>query len=211
MIEHSTSLLTESLIRSGRTNAGSPHRSAAEAVEAGKLYRRARFRARWRALWARLVSRLETRLPNSLLGRSPPLWDLHRLSRQWTILNCFDEGVQTVALDLVCGSEGRCRDFDGALYPRQDHSKTRWLGVATARLQGQPLPPVSLVRVGAGAEARYFVRDGHHRLSVARALEQPLIEATVTVWRVDGPLPWCRASTAGQNAALEQLTVDPAR
>jgi len=211
MIEHSTSLLTESLIRSGRSDVGSPHRSAADAVAAGKLYRRARFRARRRALWARLVARLERRLPDSLLGRSPPLWNLHRLSRQWTILNRYDEGLQTVALALICGSEGRCRDFDGAFYPLQDHSKMRWLGIATAWLQGQPLPPVSLVRVGAGPDARYFVRDGHHRLSVARVLGQPLIEATVTVWQVDGPLPWCTLSTARENAALGQPTVDLAR
>ena len=37
---------------------------------------------------------------------------------------------------------------------------------------------------------RYSVRDGHHRISVAWALEQKAIEATVEVWQVDGPLPW---------------------
>jgi hypothetical protein len=47
------------------------------------------------------------------------------------------------------------------------------------------LPPVVLVQVG----DVYFVRDGHHRISVARALGQLDIEAEVTVWQVSGPLP----------------------
>jgi hypothetical protein len=48
------------------------------------------------------------------------------------------------------------------------------------------LPPVALIQVG----DYYFVRDGHHRISVARALGQQVIEATVEVWQVDKPLPW---------------------
>ena len=36
----------------------------------------------------------------------------------------------------------------------------------------------------------YFVRDGHHRISVARARGQRAIDAVVTVWDVAGPLPW---------------------
>jgi hypothetical protein len=34
----------------------------------------------------------------------------------------------------------------------------------------------------------YFVEDGHHRISVANALELDEIKATVTVWHVEGPL-----------------------
>jgi hypothetical protein len=62
----------------------------------------------------------------------------------------------------------------------------RWLSVAAARDQGKGLPPVVLVQVG----DVYFVRDGHHRIAVARALGQLDIEAQVTVWHVSGPLPW---------------------
>jgi hypothetical protein len=63
---------------------------------------------------------------------------------------------------------------------------SRWLRVAAARDQGKVLPPVVLVQVG----DVYFVRDGHHRISVARALGQLDIEAEATVWHVSGPLPW---------------------
>jgi ParB-like chromosome segregation protein Spo0J len=45
--------------------------------------------------------------------------------------------------------------------------------------RGLTLPPVDLIRVGES----YFVRDGHHRVSAARALGQAFIEATVTEWK----------------------------
>ena len=62
---------------------------------------------------------------------------------------------------------------------------SRWLRVATVRGRDKVLPPVVLVQVG----HVYFVRDGHHRISVARALGQLDIEAEVTIWQVSGELP----------------------
>jgi hypothetical protein len=53
---------------------------------------------------------------------------------------------------------------------------------------------VQLIRVG----DVYFVRDGHHRISVARQRGQDAVDAEVTVWEVDGPLPWERPSLAGR-------------
>jgi hypothetical protein len=44
------------------------------------------------------------------------------------------------------------------------------------------LPPVALIQVG----DVYFVRDGHHRISVARALGRNQIEAKVTAWQMRG-------------------------
>jgi hypothetical protein len=95
-------------------------------------------------------------------------------------------GIRNVAISQIHGSEGRCNDFDGGFNPIQDHCMSRWLRVAAAREQGTVLPPVVLVQVG----DVYFVRDGHHRISVARALGQLDIEAEVTVWQVAEPLPW---------------------
>ena len=45
---------------------------------------------------------------------------------------------------------------------------------------------ISLFKIG----DVYFVRDGHHRISVARALGQTEIDAEVSVWHVVGTLPW---------------------
>jgi hypothetical protein len=63
------------------------------------------------------------------------------------------------------------------------------MSVAKARLQGATLPPVDLVQVS----DVYFVRDGHHRISVAKALGQVDIDADVTVWEVRGVLSQERA------------------
>ena len=97
-----------------------------------------------------------------------------------------------MALRRIQGSEGRCRDFDRGFAPLQDHTRERWLSVAVAWLQGHALPAVDLVEVG----ELYFVRDGHHRISVARALGCVDIDASVTVWEAAGPLPWARQQLA---------------
>jgi hypothetical protein len=111
-----------------------------------------------------------------LLRRSSDLLNLTEAETTQCIKNRYSAGVQLVAIDQIQGSQGRYRDFDRAFYPRQHHSQSRWLQVATARA----LPPVALVQVG----NIYFVRDGHHRISVARAMGQIEIEAEVRVWQV---------------------------
>jgi hypothetical protein len=90
-----------------------------------------------------------------------------------------------VPIRQICGSENRCGDFDRNFHPLHDHNKGRWLRIAQARQQGKSLPPVELVQVGDG----YYVRDGHHRISVARALGQKSIEARVIVWQNKERLP----------------------
>jgi hypothetical protein len=93
-------------------------------------------------------------------------------------------GVQTVALGQIRGSEGRCQDFDVAFHPLKQHAEERWVSVARAQLRGLGLPPIELIQVG----EVYFVRDGHHRISVAAALGQHYIDAVVTIWHVTEPV-----------------------
>lgn len=95
-------------------------------------------------------------------------------------------GIQSVAISQIRGSMGRTGDFDRSFHPLDDRLRSRWISVAMSRSQFTPLPPVSLVQVG----GLYFVEDGHHRISVARALGESAIDAEVTVWEVHGPLPW---------------------
>ena len=92
-------------------------------------------------------------------------------------------GTQTVPIRQIRGSEGRRSDFDDAFHPVRMHTKERWQGIARALLQGGRLSPVNLIRLG----DIYFVRDGHHQISVARALGQQEIDAIVTVWEVTTP------------------------
>ncbi len=124
----------------------------------------------WQRAWARLR------------GRRWQLWSLRDLRPRGEHYS----GRQAVALDLIRGSENRVQDFDVAFFPLGHHNRSRWLGIAMARKQGVAMPPVQLIEVA----GLYFVRDGHHRISVARALGEAFIEAEVTVWEVAGPLPW---------------------
>ena len=89
-------------------------------------------------------------------------------------------GLRDVSLSEIQGSEGRNDDFDVTFRPLRPHHRDRWLNIFAARQRGAALPPVELIQVG----ERYFVRDGHHRISVARALGQEEIEANVTVWEL---------------------------
>lgn len=90
-----------------------------------------------------------------------------------------EAGIQTVALQQIVGSEGRSNDFDAQFRPLQSHNAERWIGIAVALSTGVVLPPVELIQIG----SEYFVRDGHHRISVAASRGQATIEAKVTVWQ----------------------------
>lgn len=150
-----------------------PSPALCEHESINSLYARARNRARWGQLWS------------ALTGRSGHLLPLAEIEAVGPLSARRHAGLQTVPIRHIRGSQGRVRDFDRDFYPLQNHNKDRWLSVATARKSGKSLPPVDLIRVG----SIYFVQDGHHRISVARALGQWDIEAEVTVWQVTGRLP----------------------
>ena len=135
---------------------------------ADALHARARGRARRRELWSRLTK------------RSHRLLALAKIERTNTVQTRSYAGIQTVPISQIRGSESRCNDFDQDFNPLRDHNKGRWLCIALARRRDRTLPPVKLIKVG----DLYFVRDGHHRISVARAMGQLEIEAEVTVWQV---------------------------
>lgn len=123
------------------------------------------------------------RMANLVRGGSRRLLDLQQTIRQLTTM-CPNEthlqhyeGVQEVPVEQIKGSEGRVNDFDIDFNPVRNHVELRWVNIAIAMLRGVPLPPVELVRV----KDVYYVRDGHHRISVARAMKQHSIDAIVTV------------------------------
>lgn len=84
--------------------------------------------------------------------------------------------IQPIDLDRIQGSVNRSDDFSRRFNPLSDHLETRWVRIASMMLQGTPLPPVDLVQVG----EIYFVADGHHRISVARAFKYTTIDALIT-------------------------------
>lgn len=87
-----------------------------------------------------------------------------------------DLGLQTVPLDSIVGSVDRTRDFDRDFRPTTQRVRSRWQRIAEAQRRGESLPAVSLYRIG----DLHFVRDGHHRVSVARSLARTDIDAYVT-------------------------------
>jgi hypothetical protein len=125
-----------------------------------------------KAWFARLVARL--------VGRSNGIIPLEAALHGNAVAASHYAGLKSVAVDEIHGSEARTSDFDRSFNPLSGRSMMRWLSVARARLSGVPLPPVELIKVN-GA---YFVRDGHHRISVAHSLGERYIEAEVTVWEV---------------------------
>jgi hypothetical protein len=84
-------------------------------------------------------------------------------------------GVETVPLDRIVGSLNRYRDFDHRFLPTQSHTYGRWSRVNRAWYRDLHLPPVLLYKVG----EVYFVVDGNHRVSVARAQGLLYIDAEV--------------------------------
>ncbi|GEM_PF-1118398 len=134
--------------------------------EARRMYARMLWRGRWWRLWMRL-----RRQPHHLLLLGQMVPALQVASRHAT-------GITAVAVRLIRGSESRIGDFDQKFNPIRTHDRERWVGVAAARLMGHSLPPVELIELG----GVYFVRDGHHRVSIARALQQSELEADVVVW-----------------------------
>lgn len=90
-------------------------------------------------------------------------------------------GVRTVPLNRIKGSEGRSSDFDCDFNPLHARTRNRWMSIAIARSQGDTLPLVELIQLGED----YFVRDGHHRISVARAFSEEYIDAVVIVLKLE--------------------------
>jgi hypothetical protein len=84
-------------------------------------------------------------------------------------------GLQTIPLDSVLGTVDRMKGFDRQFRPTSVHVRARWERIANAVRRGEPMPPISVYRIG----DVHFVRDGHHRVSVARALGRTEIDAYV--------------------------------
>jgi hypothetical protein len=85
-------------------------------------------------------------------------------------------GVRVITLSSIIGSVDRAQDFDRQFRPTSGRSRERWQRIAVAQRRGASMPPISVYRVG----DLHFVRDGHHRVSVAGALGWRTIEAEVT-------------------------------
>jgi hypothetical protein len=128
-------------------------------------------RARRRATIAKLAARLRGE-PDDVGVVMPYEEVIEALG----FLSEHSAGLKVVPLDQIVGSVDRGRDFDRRFRPTSGRLRSRWEQIAAAARRGESFPPIDLVRVG----ELYFVRDGHHRVSVARALGRTDIDAYVT-------------------------------
>ncbi len=126
------------------------------------------------------------RLARALSRRPSKLYDLNSLKPGLRVRGSFYAGVQVVPIRAIIGSEGRAADFDMQFRPVSEAARERWVNMAIVYLARLPLPPIQLIRVGTA----YFVRDGHHRISVSRAFGQVAMDAEVITWNATPPFPW---------------------
>jgi len=146
--------------------------ASAAAAEAAQDFKRARRRA-------------DLREALSALGARPaPLLSYDDVRRRLHAVESPARYLEDVPLDAIVGSVGRTVDFTREFLPRTDADKARWVGVKVAMTGMTGTPPVELYRIGDA----YFVRDGNHRVSVARQLGARFIQAYVTPVHARVPL-----------------------
>jgi hypothetical protein len=85
-------------------------------------------------------------------------------------------GLQTIDLDSIVGTVDRTREFDRNFRPTSRQLRQRWERIAKAMRRGESMPPIDVYRIC----GLHFVRDGHHRVSVARQHGLDKIDAYVT-------------------------------
>lgn len=84
-------------------------------------------------------------------------------------------GMKTIPISKIVGSEGRYKDFDNQFLPKNSFMKERWEHVDEAVIKDIVLPPISVYELG----GLYFVRDGNHRVSVAKSKGVEFIDADI--------------------------------
>jgi len=131
---------------------------------------------RTRAFWQEILS-LITRQHNELMN-------FDEIRARFNLHEEHYQGIHEVPLDQIVGSVGRYRDFTATFLPKSNNMKERWSRVYAVANSMQGPPPIELYKVG----DVYFVRDGNHRVSVARELNAKTIEAHVTELPTTVPL-----------------------
>src|SRR5271154_254243 len=135
-------------------------------------------RARRRQVLARIASRLR-RGPDDLNLILPFDDVIEALGRRGE----RSLGLQSIRLDSVVGTVDSRRDFDRKFRPTSSRVRARWENLALAQRRGESIPPIDVYRVG----DLHFVKDGHHRVSIALATGQKVIDAYVTEVLTDVP------------------------
>jgi len=117
-------------------------------------------------------------------GRTNDLLPFHEIRQRLSPEGESYRGMQTVPVSQIVGSMDRFRDFDRTFLPRKKATQGRWTRIDRAYYEDVRLPPIQLYKVG----DIYFVKDGNHRVSVARDRGVEFIDAEVIEGHVRVPL-----------------------
>jgi hypothetical protein len=120
----------------------------------------------------------------ALSGEKPELLSWDEVRDKLQLRGLVARGIVTVPIDQIVGSVGRYEDFDDAFLPKSNALSARWRRIDRAFYDDVSLPPVTLYKVGDA----YFVLDGNHRVSVARANGATFIDAEVLEARTRVPV-----------------------
>ena len=127
-------------------------------------------RARRRRMFAQLSSmlRLESGDVDVMLSFDEVVDALGRVGER-------DLGMVSTAIDTIVGTVDRRKEFDREFRPTSSRARSRFERIAEASRRGVSMPPIDVYRVG----ELHFVRDGHHRVAVARAQGRDRLDAHV--------------------------------
>ncbi len=126
----------------------------------------------WRSLISWFTKSRNELLPFDEVRKLIPMQGMHEI------------GLKEIPLDQIVGSVGRYNDFDRAFLPRRTETRSRWISIDAARLLDVNLPAIEVYKIG----SFYFVKDGNHRVSVARRKGQAYIDANVIEVDVGVPI-----------------------
>jgi hypothetical protein len=135
-------------------------------------FTRAYSRGFWRSIFAWIGHQNNELLPFDEVLKHTPFRGQH------------DLGYREIEVDKIIGSVSRYLDFDRAFLPRQTHTRSRWESIDRAYFQDIILPPIEVYQIG----EVYFIKDGNHRVSVARERGQKYMDAYVIEVKVEGKI-----------------------
>jgi ParB-like nuclease domain len=119
-----------------------------------------------------------------LRGDTRPLLSFDEVRRAARLEGQSYTGLKDVPIADIRGSVGRPNDFDASFLPVKPQLRKRWAQLDEAMRRGEPVPPIEVYHLG----GVYFVKDGHHRVSVARHLGWKTIPARVIEVKTRAPL-----------------------
>jgi hypothetical protein len=141
-------------------------------------------------LWARLVGKQTglAKFPEGVFQKGP--------SRKLI-------GPMDIPIEAIIGTLYRHSDFDHRFRPLKKNLRDRWVNIYLLH-EKDGWPPIVVHKVGES----YYIEDGHHRVSVARALGIAFIQAKV--WEYPGssrqPKTCERAKCTEQSYAKKYVT-----